>query len=144
MNNEARRPASAGALILIVDDDASLLKLMKRDLEMEGYRVITAPDGKTGLRLLEDEEPDLLLLDLMMPGMDGFTVCQRAREFSSVPIIMLTAKGELESMVRGFETGADDYVVKPFGLDELLARVEAVLRRHKITGSTTRGDSPDK
>jgi len=119
-------------LILVIDDDPGLLKLMKRDLLSDGYRAITASDGKTGLQLIEDEQPTLVLLDVMMPGLNGFQVCQRARRFSDVPIIMLTAKGRLEDVVHGFDIGADDYVVKPFCVEQLLARVKAVLRRAKF------------
>lgn len=115
-------------LILLVEDDVRLLKLMKRDLELEGYQVITTTDGKTGLQLTEDETPAVVLLDVMMHGLDGFQVCERARGFSTVPIIMVTAKAGAQDVARGFDVGADDYVVKPFGLDELLARVKAVLR----------------
>lgn len=116
-------------LILVIDDDPALLKLMRRSLELDGYDVSTAADGKTGLQLIEDEEPALVLLDIMMPDVDGFRVCERVRSFLNVPIIMLTAKGRLEDMVHGFDVGADDYVTKPFSTDELLARVKTVLRR---------------
>lgn len=125
--------ASRKPLILVVDDDPGLLKLMKRDLLSDGYRAITASDGKTGLQLIEDEEPTLVILDVMMPGLDGFEVCQRVRRFSNVPIIMLTAKGRLEDVVHGLDIGADDYVTKPFGIDALLSRIRAVLRRTKFT-----------
>jgi len=121
--------ASRKPLILVVDDDRGLLKLVRRDLELEDYRVITASDGKTGLELIEDEDPALVLLDILMPGLDGFHVCERTRQFSDVPIIMLTAKSRIEDVVNGLDIGADDYVTKPFGADELLARVKAALRR---------------
>ena len=121
--------------ILVVDDDPGLLKLMRHTLEMEGYDVTTASDGKTGLQLIEDEQPSLVLLDIMMPGMDGFQVCQRVRKYLKVPIIMLTAKSRVDDMVQGFDVGADDYVTKPFGTDELVARVKTILRR---TGSQDR------
>ena len=124
--------ASRKPLILVVDDDRGLLKLVRRDLELEDYGVITASDGKTGLQLIEDEEPTLIILDVMMPGLDGFQVCERTRDFSAVPIIMLTAKSRLQDVVNGLDIGADDYVIKPFGTDELLARVKAVLRRSKF------------
>ena len=119
-----RRP-----LILVVDDDVALLKLMGRDLELAGYQAITASDGKTGLQLIKNEEPTLVILDIMMPGLDGFQVCERVREFSQVPIVMLTAKGRPEDVVYGLDIGADDYVVKPFSIEILLARIKAVLRR---------------
>lgn len=118
--------------ILVIDDDPGLLKLVSRNLELEDYQVITAIDGETGLQLIEDEEPALVLLDIMMPGLDGFQVCERVRQFSEVPIIMLTAKGRAEDIVHGLDTGADDYVIKPFDTNELLARVKAVLRRAKF------------
>ncbi|MCX5998908.1 MAG: response regulator transcription factor [Chloroflexi bacterium] len=118
-----------GKLILVVDDDPAVLKMLKRSLELEGYRVITADDGKTGLRLVEDMEPTLVILDVMMPGLDGFQVCERVRRFTNVPIIMLTAKGGRDEIVHGLEIGADDYLPKPFSLDELMARLKVLLRR---------------
>ena len=119
-------------LVLVVDDDPGLLKLVRVNLEMEGYSVITALDGETALQLTNDEKPALILLDIMMPGMDGFQVCEYVRQTSEVPIIMLTAKGRQEEIVHGLDIGADDYVVKPFGVKELLSRVKAVLRRKKF------------
>jgi len=119
-------------LVLVVDDDPGLLKLVSRTLEVHDYQVITASDGRSGLQLVEDEEPTLVLLDIMMPGLDGFQVCERIRDFSRVPIIMLTAKGRVEDVVHGLDLGADDYVTKPFSTGELLARVKAVLRRAKF------------
>ena len=119
-------------LILVVDDDPRILKLMKRDLQLEGYRVATATGGRIALHLIEDEEPDLVILDIMMPDMDGLQVCQRVRQFSQVPIIMLTAKDQSEDVIHGLEIGAEDYVVKPFSVDVVLARVKAVLRRTKF------------
>jgi DNA-binding response OmpR family regulator len=117
--------------ILVVDDDPRILKLLKGDLQLEGYRVTTATGGRTALRLIEDEEPDLIILDIMMPEMDGLQTCRHVRQSSQVPIIMLTAKGRLEDVTHGLEIGADDYIVKPFSVDVLLARVKAVLRRTK-------------
>jgi DNA-binding response OmpR family regulator len=119
--------------ILVVDDDPRILKLMKRDLQLEGYRVATATGGRIALQLIQDEEPDLIILDIMMPDMDGLQVCQRVRQFSQVPIIMLTAKAQSEDVIHGLEIGAEDYVVKPFSVDIVLARVKAVLRRTKFT-----------
>jgi DNA-binding response OmpR family regulator len=119
-------------LILVVDDDPKILKLMKRDLQLEGYRVATATGGRIALQLIEDEEPDLVILDIMMPDMDGLQVFQRVRQFSQVPIIMLTAKAQSEDVIHGLEAGAEDYVVKPFSVDVALARVKAVLRRTKF------------
>jgi two-component system KDP operon response regulator KdpE len=106
-------------------------RLVRLNLEKEGYRVVTADDGPAGLELAELEPPDLILLDVMMPKMDGFTFLQRLREFSDVPVILLTAKGEEQDKVRGLDFGADDYLTKPFGPAELLARVRAHLRRRQ-------------
>jgi DNA-binding response OmpR family regulator len=116
-------------LILVVDDDIRMLRMMKRMLELEGFQVITAGGGEAALRIFEKEAPALVLLDIMMPDMDGYTVCRRIREFSQVPIIMVTAKGDDKEKVEGLEIGADDYVTKPFSASELVARVRAVLRR---------------
>jgi DNA-binding response OmpR family regulator len=102
---------------------------MKRMLELEGFQVITAGGGEAALRIFEKEAPSLVLLDIMMPDIDGYTVCRRIREFSQVPIIMVTAKGDDKEKVEGLEIGADDYVTKPFSASELVARVRAVLRR---------------
>ncbi len=115
--------------VLVVDDEPRLVKYVRANLESVGYRVITAYEGKTALSLAEIEDPDLIVLDVLMPGLDGYEVCKRVREFSDVPIIMLTAKGEESDKVKGLNIGADDYVAKPFGAPELLARVKAVLRR---------------
>ncbi len=115
--------------IVTADDDPQLLRLIARNLEFEGYEVVTASDGASALEQIERSAPDLVLLDVMMPKMDGFTVCQRVREFSSVPIIIVTARGQDQDKVKGLDLGADDYLTKPFSVDELLARVRAVLRR---------------
>jgi len=115
--------------ILTADDDPQLLRLVTRNLEFEDYAVLTARDGKQALDLILQHTPDAVLLDVMMPRMDGFTVCQRVREFSAVPIILVTARGQDQDKVRGLDMGADDYLTKPFNVDELLARVRAVLRR---------------
>jgi DNA-binding response OmpR family regulator len=115
--------------ILVVDDEPRYLGLVEVNLETDGYEVQTAMDGQPAIEAAATDPPDLILLDVMMPGMDGFTVCERIREFSSVPIIMVTAKGEERDRVRGLDAGADDYIVKPFSAQELLARVRAVLRR---------------
>ena len=119
-------------LILVVDDDPGILKLVTLNLELEGYQVMTAGDGKTALQLIENEQPTLVILDVMMPGLDGFQVCERVRQFSDVSILMLTAKGRSEDVINGLNKGADDYVVKPFSSDELLARVRAILRRARF------------
>ncbi len=115
--------------ILLVDDEPRYLRLLEVNLIPDGYAIRTAADGQQAVAAVAAEQPDLILLDVMMPVMDGFTCCERIREFSSVPIIMLTAKGEERDRVRGLDAGADDYVVKPFAAQELLARVRAVLRR---------------
>ena len=115
--------------ILVVDDERRYRELLEMNLTRRGYRVVQASDGLSALNQAELESPDLVVLDLMMPDMDGYEVCRRIREYSSVPIILLTAKAEPAEKVRGFAIGADDYVTKPFSADELLARVEAVLRR---------------
>ncbi len=135
--------------IVVADDDPQLLRLVTRNLEMEGYEVMPASDGQQALDLIEAHVPDLTLLDLMMPKLDGFAVCQRVREFSAMPIIILTARGADQDKIRGLDLGADDYLTKPFSIEELLARVRAVLRRsqqntHSETGfgaaSATIGD----
>jgi DNA-binding response OmpR family regulator len=119
--------------ILVADDDLHLLKFVVYSLRLEGYNVLTASDGREALELMKEHTPDLALLDLMMPEMDGFTVCSAVREFSAVPIIILTARGQDRDKVRGFDLGADDYLTKPFSVEELLARVRAVLRRAQFT-----------
>lgn len=118
--------------VLIVDDEPRYLRLLDANLRTEGYEVVTASDGQQALDVFSAQPVDLILLDIMMPRMDGFAACQRIREFSSVPIIILTAKGEEQDRVRGLDLGADDYLVKPFSATELLARVRAVLRRAQI------------
>ncbi len=127
--------AAKKTTILTADDDPQLLRLVARNLELEDYDVLTASDGKQALEQIEAHAPDLVLLDVMMPKMDGFTVCQRVREFSSVLIIIVTARGQDEDKVRGLDLGADDYLTKPFSVDELLARVRSVLRRAQFASS---------
>ena len=121
--------------VLIVEDDRNIAELLQLYLEKEGYAVITAEDGGKGLEKFRTIKPDLVLLDVMMPVMDGWAVCKAIRLESQVPIIMLTAKGETDDKVSGLKSGADDYITKPFELKEVLARIEAVLRR--TTGVTT-------
>jgi DNA-binding response OmpR family regulator len=117
------------ASVLVVDDDADIRGLLRQLLERAGYSVVEAPDGREGLRTLYSASPDLVLLDVSMPGLDGWQTLERIRDLSDVPVLMLTARtAELEK-VRGLKAGADDYVAKPFGRQELLARVEALLRR---------------
>jgi DNA-binding response OmpR family regulator len=119
-------------LVVVADDDPGTLRLVSLNLQMEGFRVMTAADGKEAVKLVRDEQPTLALLDIMMPVMDGFKACERIREFSEVPIIMLTVKGGVDDVVRGLDLGADDYVVKPFSVNELVARVKAVLHRNRF------------
>ena len=120
--------------ILVVDDDLNICELLKLYLENDGYTVITANDGKAAVDAFEAKSPDLVLLDIMLPKIDGWQVCREIRKTSSVPIIMLTAKGETFDKVLGLELGADDYVTKPFEAKEVMARVKAVLRRTKGDG----------
>jgi DNA-binding response OmpR family regulator len=120
--------------ILVVDDDPRILKLVRIKLEMAGFAVTTASSGAAALDEFELKTPDATVLDVTMPGIDGFTLTQRIREVSNVPIIMLTAMGEQTQKVRGLELGADDYLTKPFDPDELVARVRALLRRSQTTG----------
>jgi DNA-binding response OmpR family regulator len=115
--------------ILVVDDEPRYVRLVEVNLTTEGYTVETAGNGQQAVESVAARQPDLVLLDVMMPIMDGFTACERIREFSTLPIIILTAKGEERDRVRGLDAGADDYIVKPFSAQELLARVRAVLRR---------------
>ncbi len=116
-------------LILVVDDEPRMIKFIRMNLELEGYRVSGATDGFEALKKVREELPDLVLLDVMMPGMDGFETLERIREFSNVPVIMLTVRADEEDKVRGLELGADDYVTKPFSPRELSSRIKAVLRR---------------
>jgi len=123
--------------ILIVDDEPRYLRLLEANLRTEGYEVVTAQDGLQALEVFSSNPIDLVLLDVMMPRMDGFATCQRIREFSNVPIVILTAKGDEQDRVRGLDLGADDYLIKPFSATELLARVRAVLRRVQTPTETT-------
>ena len=116
-------------LVLIVEDEKPIVDILTYNLEREGYKVIFALDGEEGLNLALTKAPDLILLDVMLPRMDGYDVCRRIREKSNVPILMLTARGEELDKVLGLEMGADDYITKPFGVRELMARVKANLRR---------------
>lgn len=122
--------------VLVVDDEPRYVRLMEVNLLTEGYQVLKASDGKKAIEIVADKKPDLVLLDVMMPGIGGFATCERIREFSSVPIIMVSAKGEEHDRVRGLDVGADDYILKPYSATELLARVRAVLRRAQATGGT--------
>ena len=116
--------------LLIIEDERAMRMALQDCLEAEGYRVLTATDGESGLQRALEEKPDLILLDIMMPKLDGFAVCAELRRLGhAVPILMLTAKGQVEDRVTGLDAGADDYLVKPFSTEELLARVRALLRR---------------
>ena len=116
--------------VLIIEDELPMRTALQDVLAGEGYRVLTAPDGEIGLQRAVEEKPDLVLLDIMMPKLDGYAVCAELRRLSNpVPILMLTAKGQVEDRVQGLDAGADDYLIKPFSTDELLARVRALLRR---------------
>jgi DNA-binding response OmpR family regulator len=118
--------------ILTVDDDLAILKLVRANLRADNYEVFTAKDGGEALEIIEKEQPDLIILDIMLPELNGYEVCRQVRAWSSVPIIMLSANGEEENKVRCLDTGADDYITKPFGVDELRARVRALLRRIRL------------
>lgn len=115
--------------ILIIEDDEGILRFLRRGLAFESYQVETAVDGQEGLNLVREWHPDLIILDWMLPGMDGLEVCRRIRAGGAVPILMLTAKDMIQDRVQGLDAGADDYMVKPFELDELMARIRALLRR---------------
>jgi DNA-binding response OmpR family regulator len=121
--------------ILVVDDEPRYVRLMEANLASEGYNVLTAFNGQEAVEIVAEKHPELVLLDIMMPGVDGFTACERIREFSNVPIIVVTAKGDERDRVRGLDLGADDYIVKPFSATELLARVRSVLRRAQNSGN---------
>ena len=122
--------------ILIVDDDTNICELLRLYIEKEGYEASIANDGETALKMFDSVNPDLVLLDIMLPGLDGWQVCREIRKKSSCPIIMLTAKGEVNDRIHGLEMGADDYLVKPFEMKELIARINAVLRRTEIPEDT--------
>ncbi len=135
-------PDGSEGRILIVEDDEEIVDVLRRTLRAEGYDVRADPDGESGLATAGDFLPDLVVLDLGLPDMDGLEVCSRLREDSGVPILMLTARAETEDRVSGLDCGADDYLVKPFDRAELLARIRALLRRHPPHGSAmlTAGD----
>jgi DNA-binding response OmpR family regulator len=127
---------SKKATILIVDDDIHILRMMQRILELEDYLVLTAGNGEMALQVFKENNPSLVLLDIMLPDMDGYTICKTLRSFSQVPIIMVTAKGNTNEKVEGLDSGADDYVTKPFSSKELTARVGAILRRNPPSENT--------
>ena len=125
--------------VLIVEDDNNIAQLLQLYLEKEGFETSVAKDGSRGMEQFRTFQPDLVLLDIMMPVMDGWTVLRKIRETDATPVIMLTAKGELEDRVTGLESGADDYIVKPFEMKEVLARIHAVLRRTGAEEDTPEG-----
>jgi two-component system response regulator MtrA len=129
MSTESEKKLENDRLILVIDDEPEILRLLERILTGEGFRVMLATDGVYGLSLLKEEEPDLVILDILMPGPDGFTVLNRIREISNVPVIMVTGKRDTDSVQRAIDQGADDYVRKPFRPAELVARVRSKLRR---------------
>ncbi|MCL5781184.1 MAG: response regulator transcription factor [Firmicutes bacterium] len=123
-----------GARILVIDDDPKITAMLQRALTYEGYRVETANDGCTGLNMARNNPPELLILDIMLPGLDGWEICQRFRKENLIPVLILSARDEVESKVKGLNLGADDYLGKPFALEELLARIQALLRRKTNAG----------
>ncbi|NWJ47701.1 MAG: response regulator transcription factor [Chloroflexi bacterium] len=139
-NNIQPEKPNTSSRILVIDDEPGIVDFIELGLGYEGYEVLTASDGKTGLQLALSEIPDLIILDLMLPGIDGFELCQKLRQTSKVPVIMLTARDELDDRVRGLDLGADDYLTKPFQFKELAARIRAVLRR----GSNSPEESSEK
>lgn len=152
-SGEQREAAANSGLVLVVEDDVRTLRLERFVLEEEGYTVVEANSGEEALETLKQESPRLILLDIGLPGIDGFTTCQKIRESLGTPIIMVTAEDRDEDKVRGLTMGADDYVTKPFSTTELAARVKAVLRRYDMTTApfnasplsapTAKPDSPD-
>jgi len=131
-NSRIHRPR-----ILIVDDEPGVITTLKVALEANGFETITALDGNEALKIMDKELPDLMILDIIMPGMDGFEVCRRVRHQSQIPIIMLSARHSEEDKVRCLDLGSDDYIAKPFGMRELIARVKAALRRTNEFGAAT-------
>lgn len=129
--------------ILIVDDEAPIVDILRINLKKNGYRVLEAYDGEAAVRIALEEDPDLILLDVMLPKMDGFTVCRKLRERINTPILMITAREEEEDKVLGLAIGADDYITKPFSIKELLARVQANLRRGAKEFTYIDGDEAD-
>ena len=122
---------ASGAMILVVDDDLPICELIRLYLEKDGFRVTLSHDGRKAVEVFKETAPDLVVLDIMLPGIDGWQVCREIRRFSQIPIIMLSARDETFNKVLGLELGADDYMVKPFEPNELSARIRAVLRRYE-------------
>lgn len=130
-----------GNRILVVDDEERIRRLLRMYLEKENFEIVEAEDGETALRIAQQEEFDLIVLDLMLPGIDGIEVCTRLRQLKSTPVLMLTAKGEEVNRVQGFEVGADDYVVKPFSPREVIFRIKAILRRSSVTAYLSKDEN---
>ena len=126
--------------ILVVEDEMKIARFVTLELEHEGYEVQVAHDGRAGLALCESWQPDLLILDLMLPELSGIEVCRRLRQTSDIPIIMLTAKDDVSDKVMGLDMGADDYMTKPFAIEELLARIRVTLKKHRIDRTATTGE----
>ena len=129
--------------ILVVDDDVNICELLRLYLEKDGFDVVVANDGEDALKCAQVNNPDLILLDIMLPALDGWQVCREIRKTSNVPIIMLTAKGETFDKVLGLELGADDYVTKPFSVRELMARIKANLRKVEVKSALVDGDKTE-
>ena len=130
--------------VLVIDDDTNICELLRLYLEKEGFSVISVNDGETALTTFKSEEPDIVLLDIMLPKLDGWQVCREIRKFSDTPIIMLSAKGETFDKVLGLELGADDYVTKPFDTKEIVARIKSVLRRTNSSSVSAENDQNNK
>ena len=130
--------------VLIVDDEKAIVDILNHNLKREGYETVQAYDGEEAIEKVKEEKPDLILLDVMLPKMDGFTVCKTIRQTSSIPIIMVTAKEDVVDKVIGLELGADDYITKPFSVREVLARVKANLRKWDEIGTNTKAIEGDQ
>jgi DNA-binding response OmpR family regulator len=137
------KPMTREKRVLVVDDDVNVRDVVRRYLEHAGYRVTMAGTGEQALRLAEETDPDLVVLDLMLPGIDGFEVCRRLRQRRQVPVVMLTARGEEDDRIAGLQLGADDYVAKPFSPRELVLRVASVLRRATVEPTPAREELVD-
>ncbi len=135
---DAKRSPNPATRVLVIDDEPGILDFLSLGLGYEGFEVRRAGDGVTGLQMALSERPNIIVLDLMLPGLDGFELCKRLRQVSSVPIIMLTARDEVDDRIRGLDLGADDYLTKPFQFKELAARMRAILRRQSNSRDTNR------
>jgi len=133
--SRAIKKARPGPLVLVVDNEPRIVRFVTMNLELEGFRVISAASGAEALQRVREDLPDLVLLDVMMPELDGFETLRLLREFSEVPVVMLTVRSDEEDIVHGLQLGADDYITKPFGIRELVSRIQAVLRRSETSSS---------